>query len=132
MNSHSAKLLETLAAAAEHGRPCPSLPQLGQSMRVSITTVKRALDDLKAAGAITWRVKNAPIYGQVRIVTIKATGKSTGEPGMAKPKAAPPAYTPTPSALTSAGRRLTGDEFKRRAAELIARDEAERRRGGTT
>lgn len=131
MNSHSAKLLETLTAHAEHGRPCPSLPQLGQSMRVSITTVKRALDELKAAGAITWRMKNAPIYGQLRIVTIKATGKSTGEPQPARPKVdRRSSFTPT--FYGPPVRRLTGEEFKRRAAELIARDQAERRKGGTT
>lgn len=121
-------LLETLTAHAEHGRPCPSLTQLGQSMRVSSSTAKVMLDDLKRAGKITWRLKNAPMYGQVRIVTITATGRSTGEPAATKPKAAPTPYTPTADALTSAGRVLSGAEFKRRAAELLARDAAERAR----
>lgn len=122
------RLLATLTACAEHGRPCPSLTQLAQSMRVNTSTVSTMLGDLKRAGKITWRLKNAPLYGQVRVVTIASTGKSTGEPGPVKPKTAPPPYTPTPNALTSAGRRLVGAEFKRRAAELLARDAAERAR----
>ena len=128
-------LLGALTAHAEHGRPCPSLTQLAQSMRISATTVSVYLRDLRAAGAIQWRVKNLPHFGQVRIVTICETGKSTTEPvppGKRRKGAAPEVapYTPTPNALTSAGRKLVGAEFRRRAAVLMKRDAAERARGG--
>ena len=128
-------LLGTLTAHAEHGRPCPSLTRLAQSMRIGTTTVSIYLRDLRAAGKIRWRVKNMPMYGQVRIVTICETGKSTGEPvppGKRRKGAAPEVapYVPTPNALTSPGRKLVGAEFRRRAKELMAQDAAERARGG--
>lgn len=138
MTDARARLLATLTACAEHGRPCPSLPQLGQAMRVSTTTVSKLLLELRDAGAIRWRLKTVPHFGMYRIVTIAATGKSTGEPVPPKRKrkgAAPePApYQPIPSALTSPGRVLAGKELALRKRELEAREaaDAERRRGGS-
>ena len=37
-------------------------------------------------------------------------------------------FTPSADSLTSAGRRLEGEEFERRAAELMERDAGERER----
>lgn len=79
-------------------------------------------------GLITSRLVSVKPYGQARIVTIVATGKSTGTPQpSARSKPERPAFLPTEYGCPV--RILSGREFQKRAAELMARDAAERRRG---
>lgn len=135
MTDARARLLETLTAHAEHGRPCPSLPQLGQAMRVSTTTISDYLNQLRKAGKIWWRIENGKLGNHYRVVTIAATKKSAGAPQPPKRKrkgAAPePApYQPTATALTSPVRIIPAGskEFKAIERRLLARDAEDRRR----
>jgi len=133
MSDARARLLSALTACADHGRPCPSLPQLGQSMRTSTKTITKLLNGLRAEGKIWWRIEDGQVGNRYRVVTIAATKRSTGEPLPPKRRrkgAAPEArpYSPTPDALTSPGQRLVGEEFARRKRELEAREAEQRRR----
>lgn len=122
-------LLDVLSQHAENGWVCPSLPQLAKLTGINASTVGEYLRRLRRDGKITSRLVNIGIIQQARIVTITSTGKSTAEPRpthrRTKPET-PTEYKPSPHALTSPVRVLTGPEFERRAAELLARDAAER------
>lgn len=128
MSPSERSLLDVLTRYAEHDWVCPSLPKLAQELACSDTSISTWLRRLIKAGAIKSRLVKVLPHGQARIVTICATGKSTRTPTPstrynAHPK---PAFTPLPSG--SPVRVLVGAEFRRRAAELIARDAEERRK----
>lgn len=128
MDSARKALLDTLTTHAEHGWVCPSLKRLAQTLVTSPGHVSTMLENLREAGKITWQLKHAKPHGQRRIVTIVATGKSTGEPGPGKKIVdTRPAFSPTP--MGSPVRILEGAAFLKRKQELEARDKAERRRG---
>lgn len=123
-----AAVLAILTEHAEKGYVCPHTLGLAKLAGCGVSTANRALSDLRRAGTIRVRYVAIPPLNQVRVVTIASTGKSTREPPATTRYVAPrEAYSPTATALTSIGRRLVGEEFARRKAELEAR-EAEARR----
>lgn len=128
--SKGTALLALLTQYADNGWVCPSLPGLAKLTGINISTVSEYLRRLRKAKKITQRIIHVAPHGQARIVTITATGKSTATPQPSRRFNTPekPAFTPAPDAITTAGRRLEGEEFKRRAAELMARDAEDRRR----
>lgn len=123
-------LLAVLEEHANNGWVCPSLPGLAKLTNIGSTTVSTYLTRLCKAGDITMRLVHVRPHGQARVVTIVATGRSTRmpEPTTRYNKPADPPFTPTATAITSRMRRLTGEEFARRAAELIAREEQREKR----
>ncbi len=125
-------LLRVLTEHAENNWICPSIPKLAELTGLCSATVSDYLRKLRQAGEITSRLVRMRPHGQARIVTIVATGKSTRKPEPttrynAHPK---PVFTPTPQG--SPVRRLEGEEFRIRAAELLARDAEERRKREAT
>ena len=120
-------LLQVLTEHAENGWVCPSLVGLAKLTGIEVSTVSEYLRRLRKDGAITSRLVHVKPFGQARVVTIVATGKSTGtpRPSVRYNKPDKPAFAPTPSG--SPVRHLQGEEFKARAAELMAQD-AERRK----
>ena len=122
-------LYDVLNTHAENGWVCPSIPKLALLCGIEKSSVSTYLLRLRKSGKITSWLVNVRPFGQARIVTIAATGKSTAMPQPTKRynKPAAPAFTPI-AGLTSAGRFLTGPEFEARAAELMARDTEERRK----
>lgn len=129
MDSAHSRLLTILIQHVENGWVCPSLPRLAQMIGVSDSTIGTYLKRLRQAGVITSRLIDVKPFGRARVVTITATGKSTAtpQPSTRFNKPQEPPFTPI-AGLTTAGRRLTGEEFAARAAELLARDAEERRR----
>lgn len=123
-------LLELLTQYAANDWVCPSLPQLAKLTGLTTSTVSDYLRRLRQSGDITSRLVHVKPHGQARVVTIVATGKSTRapEPSTRYVRPPDPPFAPTANALTSPGRRLVGAEFKRRAAELMAREAADRRK----
>ncbi len=121
-------LLRVLTEHAENNWVCPSIPRLAELSGLCSATVSDYLRKLRQAGEITSRLVRMHPHGQARIVTITSTGKSTRKPEPttrynAHPK---PAFTPTLQG--SPVRWLEGEEFRARAAELMARDAEERRK----
>lgn len=129
MDRTRAALLELLTAHADNGWMCPTVKQFAAALDAGMSTVAKHMEDLRKDGVISWRLIKLPPNRQVRIVTIAATGKSTAtpQPSTRFNKPQEPPFTPI-AGLTTAGRRLTGEEFAARAAELLARDAEERRR----
>lgn len=124
-------LLEMLTKYADNDWVCPSLPKLAELTGLDKSTVGEYLRRLRKTGAIRSRLVHVKPHGQARIVTIVETGKSTRTPTPStrynRPAELP--FKPTATALTSSVRRLTGKEFARRAAELLAREaELQRKR----
>lgn len=127
--SKGTALLALLTQYADNGWVCPSLPGLAKLTGINQSTVGEYLRRLRKARKITQRIIHVAPHGRARVVTITATGKSTATPAPSRrQKPERPPFTPTENALTTAGRRLEGEEFKRRAAELMARDAEDRRR----
>jgi hypothetical protein len=123
-----AAILAVLTEHAERGYVCPHTLGLAKLAGCGVSTANRALSDLRRAGTIRVRYITLGMNKSIRVVTIASTGKSTREPAPTKRKIHErEAYCPTETALTSIGRRLEGEEFARRKAELEAR-EAEARR----
>jgi DNA-binding transcriptional MocR family regulator len=126
-----AAVLAILTEHAERGYVCPHLNSLAKDAGCSAATVSAALDDLRRAKVISYRLVKLPVNKLVRVVTITATGKSTREPGPTT-RYVPDreAYNPTATALTSPGRVLQGKErahwkafYEAREAELRRRKE---------
>lgn len=128
MTDARARLLETLTAHAEADWVCPSLSKLAAMTGITLSTVSEYMRQLRKAGLITSRLVHVKPWGQARIVTITATGKSTKKPEPSTRYNAHPKPAFTPTVHGSPVRHLQGAEFKRRAAELLARDAEERRR----
>lgn len=129
--ANGSALLAVLTQHAENGWVCPSIPRLALLCGIEKSSVSTYLLRLRKAGKITSRLVNVKPFGQARVVTIAATGKSTAMPQPTKRfnKPAAPAFTPV-AGLTSAGRRLEGEEFERYARMYEAREAEERRRIG--
>lgn len=123
-------LLEVLTQHAENGWVCPFLPGLAKLTGIEMSTVSNYLRRLRQAGKITSRLVHIKPHGQARVVTIVATGKSTGtpQPSTRFNKPADPPFKPTPGALTSAGRILQGEEHAYWKAFYEARDTEGRRK----
>jgi len=78
-----AALFEILDATARHGKVCPRAAELARLLAISITKIDELLKDLRGDGKITWQtVYCGTGLGNVRIVTIAATGATTARPTM--------------------------------------------------
>lgn len=78
-----AALFEILDATARHGKVCPRATELARLLAVSITKIDELLKALRGDGKITWQtVYCGTGLGNVRIVTIAATGDTTARPKM--------------------------------------------------
>lgn len=110
-------LLAALTDLAAKGHICPPLKRLGDMLDVSEKAIFSAFEDLKKAGRVSWRFKRVGRARRTRIVTITETGAQT-----ATPKSEHIHHEYTPLASGCGVRRLEGEEFRRRAAEIMARD----------
>lgn len=123
------ELLAVLTKHADNGWVCPTLVKLAEMLGLRDQGyVSKLLLDLRKAGKITQRLTSTSPWGQARVVTIVATGRSTKEPVSTRKRAERPTFAPTSEGLTSAGRFLEGSEFAKRAAELEAIDREDRRK----
>lgn len=113
------RLLATLCNMAAKGYICPPLKRLGDMLGVSEKAVFSAFESLKNGGRVSWRFRTIGRARRTRIVTILETGAQTAVP---KTERVYHEYTPTNSGCRV--RRLEGEEFRRRCAEIIARDGA--------
>lgn len=78
-----AALFEILDATARHGKVCPRISELSRLLAISHTRIDELLKDLRGDGKITWQtVYCGTGLGNVRIVTITATGATTARPLM--------------------------------------------------
>ena len=119
------KLLTILTRCADNGRVCPSVADLAREARANSHKIAPAFFELKRRGLISWKMHRIGSQWIGRTVTIHATGRTTRMPG--RPSEAPgPAFAPTDAGCRV--RILVGEEFAARAAELLARDAAERAR----
>jgi hypothetical protein len=122
-------LLALIEGAARQGHVCPSLGRLAALLRLSANRVHEMLHQLRSEKAITWKI----VYGgahatRVRVATITASGLKTAMPGMNAKQRAQPAKPAGPTFIGPPVRTLAGAEFRRRKAELEARDRDERAR----
>jgi len=115
----TARVYETLVAAAEHGRAVPSMSQTAALLRLPLKHVDVAYDRLGREGRITWRVvKTAGVPGStLRVVTITASGKQTAD-AKAAAAAKRDAKLRTPQDLTVYQRALT--RLQRRFAPVFS------------
>lgn len=78
-----AALFGILDATARHGKVCPRAAELARLLAVSITKIDELLRALRSDGKITWQLVYCGTgLGNVRIVTIAATGATTARPQM--------------------------------------------------
>jgi len=80
-----AALFEILDATARHGKICPKMEDLGVLLAIPTTRVDELLKVLRAEGRIDWQlIYYGPGISWVRVVTIAATGATTGKPAPAR------------------------------------------------
>jgi len=80
-----AALFEILDATARHGKVCPKLVALGELLAIPTSRIDELLKSLRDEGRISWGlIYFGPATGWVRIVTITATGATTGKPAIAR------------------------------------------------
>ena len=123
-------LLDVLTQHAENGWVCPSIPQLANLCGIEKSSVSTYLLRLRKDGKITSRLVSVRPWGQARVVTILATGKSTATPQPSTrliAKSKDPPFTPI-AGLTTAGRQLEGEERAYWKSFYEAREAEERRR----
>ena len=78
-----AALFEILDATARHGKVCPRISELCRLLAISDTRIDELLKALRSDGMISWQtVYCGTGLGNVRIVTIRATGATTARPQM--------------------------------------------------
>ena len=122
-------ILAIIEGAARSGRVCPSLTTLAGLLRLGGNRIHEMMNQLRAEKAITWRIVfRGPT--RVRVATITASGLTTALPGPApnlRAKLKGP-EKPGPVFIGPPVRTLAGAEFRRRKAELEARDRDERAR----